>query len=95
MGEVDISTRNLPDAQQSIITQQPYLGSLFKSQNGGTWDPSQYEDLKMTLYAAEFSNSTGIARFYNPKLDEGNKQIITLVLNAKTNNVRSNALCLI
>ena len=78
MGEVDISTRNLPDAQQSIITQQPYLGSLFKSQNGGTWDPSQYEDLKMTLYAAEFSNSTGIARFYNPKLDEGNKQIITL-----------------
>mgnify|MGYP001176090435 CR=1 FL=1 len=78
MGEVDIATRNLPDAQQTIITQQPYLGSLFKSQNGGTWDPSQYEDLKMTLYAAQFTNSTGIARFYNPKLDEGNKQIITL-----------------
>ncbi len=78
MGEVDISTRDLPDAQQTIITQQPYLGSLFKSQNGGTWDPSQYEDLKMTLFSAVFSNSTGIARFYNPKLDEGNKQIITL-----------------
>ena len=78
MGEVDISTRNLPDAQQTIITQQPYLGSLFKSQNGGTWDPSQYEDLKMTLYSAQFTNSTGVARFYNPKLDEGNKQIITL-----------------
>ena len=78
MGEVDISTRNLPDAQQTIITQQPYLGSLFKSQNGGTWDPSQYEDLKMTLYQAKFANSTGIARFYNPKLDEGNQQIITL-----------------
>ena len=26
----------------------------------------------------QFANSTGIARFYNPKLDEGNQQIITL-----------------
>ena len=34
MGEVDISTANLPDEQQVIISQQPYLGSLFKSQNG-------------------------------------------------------------
>ena len=50
MGEVDISTVNLPDEQQVLISQQPYLGSLFKSQNGTTWDPSQYEDMKFTLY---------------------------------------------
>ena len=36
MGEVDISTANLPDEQQVLISQQPYLGSLFKSQNGTT-----------------------------------------------------------
>ena len=47
MGEVDISTVNLPDEQQVVISQQPYLGSLFKSQNGATWDPSQFEDLKL------------------------------------------------
>ena len=41
MGEVDISTVGLPDEQQVLISQQPYLGSLFKSQNGTTWDPSQ------------------------------------------------------
>ena len=34
--------------QQVLISQQPYLGSLFKSQNGTTWDPSQYEDMKFT-----------------------------------------------
>jgi len=78
MGEVDISTRNLPDAQQTIITQQPYLGSLFKSQNGGTWDPSQYEDLKMTLNKAVFNTQSGVARFFNPVLSEGNRQVITL-----------------
>ena len=49
MGEVDISTANLPDEQQVLISQQPYLGSLFKSQNGTTWEPSQYEDMKFTI----------------------------------------------
>jgi hypothetical protein len=81
MGEVDISTVGLPDAQQIIISQQPYLGSLFKSQNGGTWDPSQYEDLKMTLYKAVFDTRPGAARFFNPVLSEGNSQVITLPSN--------------
>lgn len=82
MGEVDISTANLPEAQQVLISQQPYLGSLFKSQNGTTWDPSQYEDLKFTLYKAQFDTTPGTARFFNPDLSEGNNQIITLEENA-------------
>ena len=81
MGEIDISTVELLDAQQIVISQQPYLGSLFKSQNGGTWDPSQYEDLKMTLYKAVFDTRPGAARFFNPVLNEGNKQVITLPSN--------------
>jgi len=81
MGEVDISTANLPDEQQVVISQQPYLGSLFKSQNGTTWDPSQYEDLKFTLYKAQFNTTPGVARFFNPDLSEGNDQIITLQSN--------------
>ena len=78
MGEVDISTANLPEEQQVLISQQPYLGSLFKSQNGTTWDPSQYEDMKFTIYKAAFNTAPGVARFYSPQLSAGNKQIINL-----------------
>ena len=85
MGEVDISTVGLPDEQQVVISQQPYLGSLFKSQNGSTWDPSQFEDLKFTLYRAVFNtDTTGVGRFFSPQLQEGNDQIITLPDNSIT-----------
>ena len=39
------------------ITEQPYLGSLFKSQNASTWSPVQTEDLKFNLYRAVFDTS--------------------------------------
>ena len=68
----------VPEEQQVLIGQQPYLGSLFKSQNGTTWDPSQYEDMKFTIYKAAFNTAPGVARFYSPQLSAGNKQIIDL-----------------
>ena len=49
MGETDVSTLLQPESRQVIVSAQPYLGSLFKSQNGSTWTPSQYEDLKFNL----------------------------------------------
>ncbi len=70
IGENDILT-------DTFISNQPYLGSLFKSQNASTWEPSQWEDLKFTLYRAEFE-TTGTVDFYNPELTEGNDQIPTL-----------------
>ena len=78
MGEEDVSTINKPDSEKIIVSQQPLLGSLFKSQNGATWDPSQLEDLKFNLYRAEFTSTAGNVRFYNPDLDVGNKQIAAL-----------------
>ena len=66
VGETDILT-------QSFISNQPYLGSLFKSQNASTWEPSQWEDLKFTLYRADFLES-GSVELYNPSLGEGNAQ---------------------
>ena len=71
VGEVDFIT-------QSYISNQPYLGSLFKSQNASTWEPSQWEDLKFTLYRADFLNS-GSVEFYSPELSTGNSQIPTLL----------------
>jgi len=51
MGEEDLIL-------QSISSTQPYLGSLFKSQNSSTWTPSQYEDLKFKLNKAQFVVNT-------------------------------------
>lgn len=65
LGEIDVSTRDKPESQQILVSTQPILGSLFKSQNASTWDPSQYEDLKFTLYRAEFK-TTGNVQFENP-----------------------------
>ena len=58
----------------TFISNQPYLGSLFKSQNASTWEPSQWEDLKFVLYRADFVE-TGSVEFYNPSLKKGNNQI--------------------
>jgi hypothetical protein len=78
MGEPDISTILRPEAERMIVSQQPLLGSLFKSQNGATWDPSQLEDLKLTIYRANFVTSSESVRFYNPELNVGNNQIVSL-----------------
>ena len=71
VGEVDFITG-------TFVSQQPTLGSLFKSQNASTWEPSQWEDLKYNLYRANFATS-GSIELYNPELDEGNKQIAHLL----------------
>ena len=74
IGENDLLT-------DAFISNQPYLGSLFKSQNASTWEPSQWEDLKFVLYRADFVEQ-GQIEFYNPALSQGNKQIPTLMPNS-------------
>jgi hypothetical protein len=71
VGENDLIT-------DAFISNQPYLGSLFKSQNGTTWEPSQWEDLKFTLYRADFLEN-GSVEFYSPELTRGNNQIPKLL----------------
>ena len=74
VGEVDILT-------QTYISNQPYLGSMFKSQNASTWEPSQWEDLKFKIYRADFLES-GSVELYNPPLAAGNKQVPQLMPNS-------------
>ena len=74
IGENDLLT-------QTFISNQPYLGSLFKSQNASTWEASQWEDLKFTLYRADFI-TTGTLEVYSPELSEGNRQIAKLMPNS-------------
>jgi hypothetical protein len=47
------------------ITTQPSLGSLFKSQNGRTWEPDQKKDLTMKLIRASFNKTSGDVRLRN------------------------------
>lgn len=49
-----------------FISEQPYAGVLFKSQNGSTWTANQDQDLKFTLYRAKFAtNTVGAVEFIN------------------------------
>ena len=69
MGERTVNTQSLPDAESVVVTRQYVGGSLFKSQNGTIWTPSQFEDLKFKLRKAQFSTTAGSVFFYNPKLE--------------------------
>lgn len=80
-GEVDQDA--LAAAGGQVIISQQYLnGSLFKSQNGSIWTPSQFEDLKFTLYKAEFTDQEGTVFLTNPPLSNStplrNNGILTL-----------------
>jgi len=50
LGEIEKAT-------SSVVTTQPLLGSLYKSQNTDNWTEDLFEDLKFTLYRAEFDIS--------------------------------------
>jgi hypothetical protein len=46
-----------------LISSQPALGSLFKSQNASTWTADQMQDLKFTIYRAVFDIANSDASF--------------------------------
>ena len=50
MGETDIGGTRM-------VSKQPHLGVLFKSQNNSTWTAYDYEDLKFTIYRASFNTN--------------------------------------
>ena len=59
MGQRDI-------ASNDFIDQQPYAGTLFKSQNNSTWTPDQLKDLKLKINRAKFNISqNATVRFEN------------------------------
>ena len=53
------------------ISEQPYAGVLFKSQNGSTWTANQDQDLKFTIYQAQFDiTAQGTVQFTNDILSK-------------------------
>jgi len=68
------------------ISEQPYIGVLFKSQNASTWTPSQYEDLMFKIYRAEFAlpstSSNSKLVLENAQLGESNGGFLNLAANS-------------
>ena len=65
MGQVDVGGGN------RLVSRQPYLGVLFKSQNNSTWNAIQAEDMKFTLYKANFTTtSTGTLSLTNDNIGD-------------------------
>lgn len=59
---VAICTGGKPQIGTGILTQaQPYLGTLFKSQNSSTWTTQQESDLMFKMYKCVFNTSTSFA----------------------------------
>ena len=50
LGDTDIAT-------STVITTQPSLGSVYRSQNTESWTEDIFEDLKFTMYRAEFDTT--------------------------------------
>ena len=60
---------DIPGTSGRTISQQPYAGVMFKSQNASTWTPDQNQDIKFTIYRAKFDTSVvGNIEFVNDVL---------------------------
>ena len=64
MGELDVSGSN------RVVSKQPTLGVLFKSQNDKTWTAVQSQDLKFKLHKAEFTTTTGVCTLTNDNIGD-------------------------
>ena len=65
LGEVDVSGTN------RVVSTQPTLGSLFKSQNNTAWTPVQSEDMKVKLHKLpRFTSLTGTVTLVNDNIGE-------------------------
>ena len=74
MGDVEVGgTRTISD--------QPYAGVMFKSQNASTWSAAQMEDLKFSINRASFSTSAGVCTLQNigiPTVKLGQSPVISI-----------------
>ena len=64
MGETDVG------GSERVISKQPSLGVLFKSQNNTTWNAIQMQDLKFTLNRANFSTTPATLALQNTSIGD-------------------------
>jgi len=98
LGEVDLLTGD-------YISEQPYLGSMFTSQNNTTWTPEQLMDVKFRINKCQFvpegnvqinlkeyAGIKEVASFtpnFQPMVPSGTSMDMDVIINGDTNNIRS------
>jgi hypothetical protein len=76
-------------ASSRTISEQPYAGVLFKSQNSTTWTANQDQDLKFTVYRCKFDiERTGSVEFVNDVLSTNLIETAPFQTASGTNKVR-------
>lgn len=66
LGQKSVRPGDTIDFSGEYINKQPYLGSLFKSQNNRTWTAEQSQDMKFVLNRAKFTvTDSAVATFAN------------------------------
>ena len=96
LGEVDLLTGD-------YVSEQPYLGSIFTSQNNTTWTPEQLMDVKFRLNRCQFETEGNmqinlkefvgikeVASFtpnFQPMVLSGTGLDMEVILNGDTNNI--------
>jgi hypothetical protein len=83
----EVGATNVTDNR--LISSNPLQGTLFLSQNGQTFTPHQYKDLKFTLYRAKFSTTlTGTPTFVNNAVSKQTLETDPFEVNTGTATVR-------
>jgi hypothetical protein len=68
------------------VSEQPYVGSSFRSQNGSTWTAFQNEDIMFRIYRAKF-NTTAASRIKFNSIRQPTANINVDVFSVQTNDV--------
>ena len=72
-----------------FISEQPYAGVFFKSQNASTWTADQSQDLMFTVYRAQFNTQVeGVVSFVNDVLLNNTLEADPLQTTTGSNKVR-------
>ena len=83
----EVGKTNLADGR--LISANPLTGTLFLSQNGQSWTPHQYRDVKFTLYRAKFQTTAiGVPTFVNSIVPRQNLQTNPFEVNTNSAVIR-------
>ena len=66
------------------ISEQPYGGSLFKSQNGSTWTPDENMDMMFRIFRKDFNTSQSTLQFL---IDKPSSNVVFDLLNLTTSQI--------
>lgn len=65
LGKKSFTAKDTIAPSGELISKQPYLGTMFISQNNSTWDAQQLRDVKFTINRCKFNKNPGKIEYIN------------------------------